>query len=39
VDVHDTLNGEILKDGIGGSLTINGKIGKDSIQVDLVKKI
>ena len=39
VDVHDTLTGEIRKDGIGSSLSINGKIGKDSIQVNLVKKI
>jgi hypothetical protein len=38
-DVHDTLTGEIRKDGIGSSLSISGKIGKDSIQVTLVKKI
>jgi len=38
VDVHDTLTGEIRKDGIGSSLSISGKIGKDSIQVNLVKR-
>jgi hypothetical protein len=38
-DVHDTLTGEIRKDGIDSSLSINGKIGKDSIQINLVKKI
>jgi len=32
-DIHDTLSGEIRKDGIGNSLSIDGKIGKDSIRV------
>ena len=38
VNVHDTLTGEISKDGISSSLSINGKNGKDSLQVNLVKK-
>lgn len=38
VDTHDTLTGVIWKDSMD-SLSINGKIGKDSIRINLVKKI
>jgi hypothetical protein len=35
-DAHDTLAGTIRENGMDSSLSINGRIGKDSIRVSLV---
>jgi hypothetical protein len=37
-NAHDTLTGEIRKEAIGNAVSINGKMGQDSIQISLVKR-
>ncbi len=38
LDIHDTLIGKISKNGMDSLLFIEGKIGKDSIQVSLIRQ-
>jgi hypothetical protein len=39
LNIHDTLTGEINKNGRDSLLFIDGKIGNDSIQVSLIKQV